>query len=191
MCFLRLAVFSRDTPSSSAALWSLWFSAIHAPTLRKWINCETLVWLVFVLFSSRAVASSSCTELHGNGRRRLLEMREGTTVPRVLLTADPKHFSSLSHPFVSAYRRFAYTHTYNLIHTHPRSLAELCIRGAHSPVIFSLINLNACIDCLLHIGQDSFFHNTDMQIQILNSVVGRSWEGEREGEMRGRASSDV
>lgn len=101
-------------------------------------------------------------------------MREGTTVPRVLLTADPKHFSSLSHPFVSAYRRFAYTHTYNLIHTHPRSLAELCIRGAHSPVIFSLINLNACIDCLLHIGQDSFFHNTDMQIQILNSVVGRS-----------------
>ncbi|TKS92224.1 Disintegrin and metalloproteinase domain-containing protein 11 [Collichthys lucidus] len=33
--------------------------------------------------NSRAVASSSCTELHGNGRRRLLEMREGTTVPRV------------------------------------------------------------------------------------------------------------
>lgn len=43
-------------------------------------------------------------------------MREGPTAPRVLLTADPAHFSQLPHHFVSAYRRFARTRTRTSIH---------------------------------------------------------------------------
>ncbi|MEQ2193498.1 hypothetical protein XENOCAPTIV_030756 [Xenoophorus captivus] len=46
----------------------------------------------------RTAASSPCAALHGNERRRLRGIREGTAAPRVLLAADPSQFCSLSHP---------------------------------------------------------------------------------------------
>lgn len=105
-------------------------------------------------------------------------MKEGTSVPRVLLTADPTHCSSVSHPFVSAYCRFAYTHTYNLIHTPIRTLAVLrsydsAVRILPFHTIYSLITLSACIDHLRHGPVTNFFQHSDMQIQILCSSLGR------------------
>ncbi len=85
-----------------------------------------------VQLGSRAGASSPCTEsCMATGGGRLLGMREGPTVPRVLITADPTYFSSLSHPFVSAYRRFAYTHTNTTSSIHPYAPAQPC--GAMHP----------------------------------------------------------
>lgn len=123
-------VSPRSGPLSSPI--ELWSSCQRFPGY-SWLtpSCSENEWTAhpwspFELFSGwRAVASSSCAELHGNGRRRQLGMKEGTSVPRVLLTADPTHCSSVSHPFVSAYCRFAYTHTYNLIHTPIRTRAGL------------------------------------------------------------------
>ena len=93
--------------------------------------------------SRRAVASSPCAELHGNGRRRLLWMREGTAAPRVLLTAVPTPFPPLSHPFVSTYRRSSHqlhTHTHTQARTTSSTilrtraaLRERCVHDARSP----------------------------------------------------------
>lgn len=110
------------------------------------------LWLLL----GRAVASLLCTELHGNGG----EGGEGPTAPRVLLTADPAHYSQLPHHFVSAYRRFAYTDTRAFIYRAIRT------RDARSPVSLSLmISLQARNDhlCCRPIGA-IHFNRSDVNV---------------------------
>ncbi|CAB1431391.1 unnamed protein product [Pleuronectes platessa] len=75
------------------------------------------------------MASSPLAALPGNVRRRLLWVREGPTVPRVLLTADPKRFSSLFPLFPhTADSDIGYPH--HLIHAYAPAQSLYC---AHSP----------------------------------------------------------
>lgn len=135
-----------------------------------------------VVHSSRRLCSilSHCAQRcmatgGGGGGGGRLEKREGTTVPRVLLTADPTHFFPLRFP-IPAFPHTAQPHP--CTHRHPRSLAERCIRGALSPVSHYFLtdqSLGLCRSSPPR-ARDLFYflYHSNMQIQILRSSAGGS-----------------
>lgn len=144
-----------------------------------------------------------CTEsCMATGGGRLPGMREGPTVPRVLLAADPTYFSSLlpSLRFRIPQIRIN-AHKHNLIHTPIRTRAALrsyasAVRTLPFLSISSLISLQTCIDHLRHMpaDYDSFsslwYANSNSQQRRWPALTERERD-KRGGVMRGRSSSDV